>query len=157
MAIEIRFISVVFPIDRINESRLSGGFRGLLKCVGEELRETCWHDDYLHCELAPAPDIVEALFEYWEQHELQPTEIVNGTLRWKDLCVIDYHRGLTLPCEWIRVDRREHVAWHANHARGETVRGDDTFPQDGAVFLWEMLRDATLEVVDSINKKRKNG
>lgn len=158
MAVELRFLSIVIPIDRINESRFPRGFKGRLEDVATGMGKICWYDDHLYCEVAMSPDIVGVACEFWEQHGLQTTETIDGVLRWKDLCVIDYYRGLTLPCEWVCVDQGEHIAWHADHDKGKTVCGDDTFGQSKAVFLpEEVLRDATIKVVDVVGPEDTEG
>lgn len=149
MAVELRCFSVIVPIERIDRSRHPHGFEGLRQHVADSLGKTCWHDEHLLCEMAVSPGIVEATCRFWENQGLQPMGFADGRHFWKDLCVIDYYQGLTLPCDWIEVDEREHVAWHAHYSKGATVRGDDTFSQRKTVFLpVKALGGAVIRAVD---------
>lgn len=58
---------------------------------------------------------------YLESEGLELREMVNGVRTWKDICVVDYYQGPTLPCPWLAVDMVGHVAWLAGTTPGPVV------------------------------------
>src|SRR5262245_7349257 len=124
MAVRIKFISVVVPIERINASSISGGWQGIIAGHSRSAGKAFWHDDYLFVECAMNPMDTQSLVQRWESHGLVARVEANGTRRWKDVCVVDYYKGPTLPCEWLEFDPASKVAWKKGELPGR-INGPD--------------------------------
>lgn len=121
MAIVLEFINVIIPINNIDRCKSIGGFEGYLELEGHNIGETIWYDDHLVREGAMNPMDVEDIIDIWAERGLNPVVGSGSEKRFKDLCVIDSFGGLTLPCNWIEFDSKEHVAWHEDKPRGKIV------------------------------------
>ena len=125
MAVRIKFISVVVPIKRINASSISGGLQGIVAGHPQSAGKAFWHDDHLFVEYAMNPMDTQSLVQRWESYGLVARVEVNGTRRWKDVCVVDYYKGPTLPCEWLEFDPGSKIAWKKGELAGE-INGPDS-------------------------------
>jgi len=125
MAIEIMFINVIIPIRNIDKCRQLGGFETFLKNKRKELGKVRSRrilvDDYLYRDGAMSPGDTKLIVDFWEAQGLVVTEVKNGKTYWKDLCVVDFLNGPTLPCDWIGYDRATNSVWMKNKAKGKLV------------------------------------
>jgi hypothetical protein len=131
MAVRIKFLSVVVPIDKINASSIPGGLQGILASNPQIAGKAFWHDDLLFVEFAMNPMDTQALVQQWESHGLVARVEANGARQWKDVCVVDYYEGPTLPCGWLEFDPNTKVAWKKGESPGEitgpATEGDPLF------------------------------
>ena len=90
-----------------------------------------WLDDHLFVEYAMNPMDTQALVQRWESHGLIARVETNGTRAWKDVCVVDYYKGPTLPCDWLEFHPSTKVAWKRGQSIGEIAgpqeEGDPVF------------------------------
>jgi hypothetical protein len=121
MAVRIKFLSVIVPIEKIDASPLKGGLRGILQTQPSLVGKAFWHDDNLFVEYAMNPIDVQSLVQRWESLGLVGRAESNGVRCWKDVCVVDYYNGPTLPCAWLEFDPRTKTAWKKGSAAGEVV------------------------------------
>jgi hypothetical protein len=105
MAVKIRELSVFVPVKTIEE-KFRGSSEGFRRACGDPpdgdgklvRMWTATQDDLLY--------ILQAL----ERGGLKRTCCRDGSEHWLDMCVVDEHAGLTLPCDWIRVDLKNGLA-----------------------------------------------
>lgn len=121
MAVKLEFISVIVPVKNIKAKCEAGYWEDYVS----RLDMNCWHDSHLFREGAMNPYDIETMMEGWAQHGLKPFGWDGDKKHWKDLCVVDYRSGLTLPCEWLRVDLKGHCVWYAGEPRGEIIGPSD--------------------------------
>ena len=132
MAVRIKFLSVVVPIERINASSIPGSFQGILASHPQIAGKAFWHDDHLFVEFAMNPMDTQALVQQWESQGLVARVETNGARQWKDVCLVDYYKGPTLPCDWLEFDPSTKVAWKKDEAIGD-ITGPIT--ADDPLFL----------------------
>ena len=104
MAIRLYFLNVIIPIEKINQSKVVGGFSGYIKENRGWLGTKMYHDEYLFRDGAMTQRDVEDIVKFWEKQGLDLYYCFNGPNQWKDLCVVDALGGPTLPCDWIKFD-----------------------------------------------------
>jgi len=109
MAVELEFISLIIPIEKI-EKKYPGGFNQYKKDNSELIGRRIWYDDYIVRDGAMNPMDIEYLIKQWEELGLVGIIEENGYKRWKDLCVVDYFGGITLPCNWLL--HKENFVYH---------------------------------------------
>jgi hypothetical protein len=119
MAVALEYLSIVVPIRKIDRCKSLGGFRGFLRSQGFPGLGAQWHDEFLFREGAMNATDIEVMIAVWKNRGLKPTRREDGSLYWKDLCVIDCFNGSTLPCRWIEVDLKNRCAWLKNTPKGE--------------------------------------
>lgn len=122
MAVKIKCLSVVVPIENINKT--SEGLPGLLEKFGNHRGKAFWLDEHLYVEFAMNPADTQAIVERWESVGLIPRTEEAGQRVWKDLCVVDFYRGPTLPCGWLTYDVDQKVAWKTAAGPESTVGPD---------------------------------
>lgn len=142
MAVRVQFISVIIPIEQIDRSSIPGGFSGLLESEGDNVGKLVWHDDHLFAECAMNPFDVQAIVERWESRGLTARVGTDDSRYWKDLCVVDFYQGPTLPCRWIQFDPREHVVWHKKSPRGTVVDPSVKHEDNPTMLTPEMMKSA---------------
>jgi|WetSurMetagenome_2_1015567.scaffolds.fasta_scaffold995237_1 hypothetical protein len=120
MAIALEYLSVVVPIRKIDECEVTAGFHRFLQSDRFSESGPRWHDEFLFREGAMNPMDIEQIAAAWKNRGLKPTGRRKGGLYWKDLCVVDYFNGPTLPCDWIEVDLAGHWAWLRGAVKGVT-------------------------------------
>jgi hypothetical protein len=120
MAIRLEFFSLIVPISRIDE-HYPGGFKRFRLLFGPGFGATRWHDEYLYREGAMNPGDVRYLVEGWESFGLEPFKELDGKQYWKDMCVVDYFGGPTLPCEWLEHDRDTYSVSLKGEPKGEVI------------------------------------
>jgi hypothetical protein len=105
--IELMHIDLIVPRDVI-EKKYLGGWRGCIQDHLDLLGGSVWYDGFLFSERATDYFSMVTLVEKWRKLGFEPYDEEDGKpTRWRELCVIDEHRfGLTLPCDWIQVERR---------------------------------------------------
>lgn len=126
MAIKLIYYNVIIP--RANIERVfPGGFNALLK-HHEEKRSIgrIWYDEYLYRDGAMSPGDTENIGKYWEDLGLELIVKIDGEEHWKDICVVDFVSGPTLPCEWLAFERNEEtypasIAYYKNKPKGELI------------------------------------
>lgn len=65
--------------------------------------------------------VLSDMLDDWEKKGFQITETVDGKKHWKDVCVVYSSHGPSIPCDWIKYDKRKNVAWHKGHEPGDAV------------------------------------
>jgi len=109
MAIELEFINLIIPIEKINKY-YPGGFYKYLEDHKERIGMTVWFDNYLVRDGAMNPIDIKLLIAKWEELGLKSKTRKKGIEQWKDLCVVDSFRGTTLPCDWLI--KKDNIALH---------------------------------------------
>jgi hypothetical protein len=122
MAVALDVLSVVIPIKIIDKCRGLGGFRGFLQSREFPGHGAAWYDEFLFREGAMNPMDLEFILAGWKDRGLKATGRKHGNIYWKDLCVVDFFDGPTLPCDWIEVNIEEHCAWLKGTPKG-AIRG----------------------------------
>ncbi len=116
MAIRLQFINVVVPLKNIEKKCTSiGGWNGFLATEGS----FGWYDKYLYRTGAMTPMDAKAIVDKFEQYGLTPIGDIDGIKTWKDICVVDYLMGPTLPCSWIEYEND--YVWLRDTPRGKIV------------------------------------
>lgn len=125
MALSLKFISVIIPIETIEKCRDIGGFKGILEIQKEWIGKKVLYDKYLYKDSAMGSYDIDKIIEFWEKQGLTPTKTQNGKTYWKDLAVVDFVSGLTLPCDWLELEEEEPyryaIAWLKGKPRGDVV------------------------------------
>jgi hypothetical protein len=157
MAVKIKFLSVVVPIENINKSSIKGGLPGLLAQFGSSRGKSFWLDEDLYVEFAMNPVDIQAMVQRWESLGLTPRAEESGQRVWKDLCVVDFYQGPTLPCRWLTFDPNKKVVWKSGVASGAIV-GPDSEGDPAPLFIprekaSEMARFATSRQAEKIERK----
>lgn len=98
MSVPIEFISVIVPVRTIEE-RFDGGMAHFCEVLGEGQT-----DGRLLRLGGMSPMAVGRIVNDLEREGLKGIHIREGKEHWLDFCVVDRCSGLTLPCNWIRVD-----------------------------------------------------
>jgi hypothetical protein len=125
MAVQVQFITIVVPIERINTSTEPGGFTGLLQREADSVGKCFWHDKHLYATAVMSPMDAQYVMKHWEAKGLVARTSMGESRRWKDLCVVDYYQGPTLPCDWLEWDAASHSVWHKGTERGQLIKPDD--------------------------------
>jgi len=94
----------------IEKCQKIGGFEGLLKYhthlierqnqKPEETHKIGWNHE-LFRESAMGSWDIDTIVSFWQDQGLVLYEEKDGKKQWKDLCVVDFFGGPTLPCEWL--------------------------------------------------------
>ena len=95
MAIELAYMNIVIPIEKIEKHYL-GGFEQYKIDHEKSINE---HDDYLVMKSAMEMEDIESFAKECEDFGLIGVVEKDGKPQWQDFCIIDV--VLTLPCEWI--------------------------------------------------------
>jgi len=117
LAVELEFISIAIPIANVDRV-YPGGFEGY-KTDWERPFGRALHDEHLLVISVMNPMDAQWVVDTWEEWGLEPFGEVEGEKAWKDLCIVDYIRGPTLPCDWIEYGYE--AAWLKGEPRGEVV------------------------------------
>lgn len=137
MALFLQFISVVIPIETIEKKcKHLGGFKGILELNKKWVGKKILYDQYLYKDGAMGSYDIGIIVDFWEKQGLIPTETKNGKAYWKDLCVVDFVDGATMPCEWLEYDRVTFTAWMREKPKGDIVKStqydahkEDSYPR----------------------------
>jgi hypothetical protein len=66
------------------------------------------------------PGDIEDIAQRWTRLGFEGQVEINGTISWKDFCVVEsMFGGATLPCDWIQVDRDLRIAYLAGTSPGD--------------------------------------
>ncbi|HSV77525.1 MAG TPA: TIGR02452 family protein [Bacteroidales bacterium] len=109
MAVELEFISLIIPIEKI-EKYYPGGFKKYKSDNTQSIGRRIWYDNYVVRDGAMSPMDIEYLVKQWEGFGLVAIIEENGNKQWKDLCVVDFFGGITLPCLWLR--HKDNFVYH---------------------------------------------
>ena len=101
MAVGLEYISLIVPIEKI-EQYYPGGFEKYKSDHKQSIGGSIWYDDYLVRDGAMSNYDVGRLIREWESYGLKGVVEIDGQKQWKDLCVVDYFGGATLPCYWLK-------------------------------------------------------
>ncbi len=118
MSIEAGFISLVIPIEKINEV-YPGGFEKFKEDRKTKNGYSIIFDDYIVIEGSMSPGDMEMKVKYWENMGLKTISYKDGVKKWEDVCVVDYLSGPTLPCDWLIV--KDGIISHVNDKSGKIV------------------------------------
>jgi hypothetical protein len=110
MAIQLEFLNLIVPIQVIDR-HYSGGFKALIAQHLSMFGVKLWHDEHLFRDGAMNPKDIEDLVEFWKEKGLKPFEERSGKKWWKDMCVVDFFGGSTLPCDWLEHDPTDHSVY----------------------------------------------
>ena len=100
MAVELEFISLIVPIEKI-EKYYPGGFNKFKTDNRESIGGRIWFDNFVVRDDEMHPMDIEYRIKAWEELGLVGVIEADGRQQWKDLCVVDYFSGITLPCNWL--------------------------------------------------------
>ena len=120
MAIRLELFNLIVPIKVINRY-YPGGFRALVAENQSMFGGKLWHDGHLFRYGAMNPTDIQALVEFWIKKGLTPFEERNGKKCWKDMCVVDFFGGPTLPCDWLEHDPTDHSAYLKGKPKGQVI------------------------------------
>lgn len=126
MAVALEFISLIIPIEKIDE-HYPGGFEQYKKNKEEFMGKIYWHDDFITREGAMNPMGIESSIEHWEMFGLKGISEEGGRKHWKDMCVVDFLGGKTLPCDWLVM--KEDCVAHIND-KSDFVAGRTRFSSE---------------------------
>ena len=101
MAVALEYISLIVPIEKI-EQYYPGGFEKYKSDNEQSIGGGIWYDEYIVRDGAMSNYEVGRLIQEWESYGLKGVIEVDGQKQWKDLCVVDYFGGATLPCVWLK-------------------------------------------------------
>jgi hypothetical protein len=122
MAVQVQFITIVVPIERINLSTEPGGFNGLLARDADFVGKRFWYDQHLYATAVMSPIDAQRIMEEWEAKGLVGRTSADESRRWKDLCIVDYYHGPTLPCDWLEWDAGARSVWLKGTEPGQVVK-----------------------------------
>ena len=134
MAVGLEFISLIVPIEKI-EQYYPGGFEKYKSDNEQSIGGRIWYDDYLVRDGAMSNYDVGRLIQEWESYGLKGVIEVNGQKQWKDLCVVDYFGGATLPCVWLK--SKDSSVSHINDESKLVIHRNNLW--DGKVSLFKPI------------------
>lgn len=103
MAIQIKYYSIVIPIINFSKCPEIINLSGVISFYTKRNKSKCiWHDDYLFVIGGIMnPEDVKKECKILEGLGLEIISKTDNESYWKDLCVIDFSSGPTLPCPWL--------------------------------------------------------
>jgi len=108
MAIELKFSTIIVPIEKIERYCGKGTFatryEGLLPPVFR-------HDEYLFAESVMNATDISDILDQWETQGFTLTAVINGQKNWQDLCVANSHHGPSYPCNWLDYNSDTNTVW----------------------------------------------
>jgi len=122
MAIALDCISLIIPIEKIEQSKYPGGLKGLLESEKASIGTVVLTDKYLYKTGAMSPEGIKELVDYWKKQGLKPFEIRGKKQYWKDMCVVDFLFGPTRPCDWIEYDWANNTVWLKGFPKGSLAK-----------------------------------
>ncbi len=129
MALRLNFINVIVSKSNI-EKYFHVSFDEFFDSYNRDGRYKAesglkYYDDYLfatgHMDMGPVEDIVK----FFEKEGLTPTVKINGKHHFKDLCIAAEGLGLSLPCDWLEYDEKEHCVWLKGTKKGKIIHPYD--------------------------------
>jgi hypothetical protein len=119
MAVQLEFISVIIPIQKIKQHYV-GGLKQCLIDFRYSIGKRIWCDNKLFRDGAMSPSDAEKLVNYWTNLGLTTCETKdNVPIKWLDVCVVDELWGPTLECDWLAIDRRTRSVFLKGEEPGE--------------------------------------
>lgn len=122
MAVELEFINLIIPIEKI-EKYYPGGFNKYKKDNSQAIGRRIWYDNLIVRDGAMNPMDIEYLIKEWEQYGLVGIVEIEGIKQWKDLCVVDFLIGITLPCKWL-LKKDNYVYHEKDHLQNKINRNN---------------------------------
>jgi hypothetical protein len=117
MAVPIEFISVVIPVQTIEE-RFHGGLARFREILGDGQT-----DGKLVRLGGMSQMAVSWIINDLERGGLKGIHVREGKEYWLDFCVVDSCSGPTLPCDWIKVELKKGEAhWHVPKEKGTSKK-----------------------------------
>jgi hypothetical protein len=107
--LKLRFISLLVPTATIEQS-YAGGLAQCLADFGPVDGDSLEIADGLLRISAMSPQDMQSLCDIMASKGLRGITATNGKQYWDEFCVVDTLMGLTLPCNWITVDRDTNIA-----------------------------------------------
>ena len=131
MTIRLEFLNLIVPI-KVIDRHYPGGFRALVAENRSMFGGKLWHDDHLFRDGAMNPTDIQALVEFWKEKGLTPSEERDGKKWWRDMCVVDFFGGPTLPCDWLEHDPTDHSVYLKGKPKGRVIgREEMKIPNNG--------------------------
>ncbi len=124
MAIQLEFISLIVPIEKI-EQHYSGGFDSFKRKHIDSFGGRFWHDDYLFRDGAMNSMDIQMMIDDWQKLGLKPTQYNDGQQYWEDLCIVSSFSGLTLPCLWLEQDLIDNSVYLKAKPKGRVIGADE--------------------------------
>jgi hypothetical protein len=122
MAVQLDVISVIIPIRNI-EKHYPGGFEQYKKDYSSQIGGKIWFDDYILRDGAMNPIGIGLIIDEWERIGLKGIAKNKNGEYWKDLCVVDFFQGVTLPCKWLKTEN--YTAYHIDDENKHIVIGEN--------------------------------
>ena len=133
MPVALEFINIIVPIEVVDRY-YPGGFTAFKSEKSDMFGGRLWHDDYLLRDGAMNPMDAKATVDYWQNLGASPQGNVEGKLIWKDVCVVEHMLGgITLPCDWIVLDKDRSCAYMKEKPSEPIVGRDDFNSEDQEV------------------------
>lgn len=121
MAIELEFLNLVVPVQRIKDL-YRGGWAAYLADNQKRLGKILWHDlDLVHACGAMDPEMDDVLIGNFTSLGFTATEVVDGRTVWRDFCVLNAFGISQHQCPWLVVDGAARIAWMRGTEPGVVV------------------------------------
>lgn len=125
IAIRLEFINLIVPIKKI-DLHYPGGFKAFFAQYRSIFGSKFWHDQYLFRDGTMNPKDTQDLVNFWEERGLTAFEERNGEKWWKDMCVVDFFAGPTLPCDWLQYYSTDHSVNLKVKPKGQVIGREET-------------------------------
>lgn len=121
VAIQLEFISVVLPIQTIEE-KFPGGWKAFLDDNAKRIGKVMWCDSYLvRATGCMSGDEADGLITRFTSLGFTATQSVENRTCWADFCVVNVFGVNQYDCPWIIVGGAERVAWLRGREMGTIV------------------------------------
>ena len=116
MAIKIEFVNLIIPIQKINSSKLEGGFGSIVEKYKNNIGSAVWFDKYLFRIGWMDTWYIDGQIDFWKEQGLIPLlKDEKGIEKWEDVFAISTgHNQFIRNCDWINVDFSKNIVWHKN-------------------------------------------
>jgi hypothetical protein len=112
MAIKLEFVNLIIPIEKINNSKLEGGFNTIIKKYENSIGKSVWFDKHLFRMGWMDTWFIDSEIDFWVEHGLVPLEVRNGIEFWCDMFAISTGiNQFNSNCDWIKVNSSQTKAW----------------------------------------------
>ena len=126
MAVELEYISLIIPISKIEE-HYPGGFKQYKTDNADSIKRRIWYDQYLVRDGAMNGMDMEMMIREWEMMGFTSITQEDGQQQWKDLCVVDFFGGMTLPCKWLK--KKKNTVFHIHDKTNIVINRNSTKKQ----------------------------
>lgn len=131
MAVQLEFINLIVPVQRIKDL-YPGGLDACLHDHAKSIGRIVWYDEFLFRTGAMAPNGIDLLIQKWGGLGFNATRVMDGKVVWCDLCSVNSFGFSRHQCEWIEVDGAKRIAWMRGVDPGEVV-GRDSYRSNGTL------------------------